>query len=114
MRLNENVLECIDVVIYHMMMDGRAMMRKAIGNSRLAIIPVVAVGIVQTFRFGMVWMITWHFTNRLYRHRYTFVVQMGNGSCSGRLSGTDTKSCMLFRHGFLPCRIFLLVYLHGG
>ena len=92
-----------------MVMDGRAMMRKTVGNRCLEIIPVIAVGIVQTFRFGMVRMITWHFTDCLYRHRYTFVVQMGDGSCGGRLSGTDAKSYILFRHGFLPCRIFLLV-----
>ena len=108
------MLQCIDVVIYHVRMDRRAVMRKTIRNSKLRIITMVSVGIVQTFRLGVLWMIAWYFTNSLDRHSYTLVVQVSDGFCSGGLSSTKTKGNMFFRHGFLPCRVLLLVYLHGS
>ena len=52
----------IDVIIYRMLVDGRAMACKAADKGSPYVVPFVAIGLMQAFRLGMMRMISWKLT----------------------------------------------------
>ena len=60
--LNENVFQCIDVVVYNMVVYGRRGMDGLIRQDGLRSITVMFIGCLYTCRFGMLRMITRYFS----------------------------------------------------
>ena len=60
--LNENVFQCIDVVVYNMVVYGRRGMDGLIRQDGLRSITVMFIGCLYSCRFGMLRMITRYFS----------------------------------------------------
>ena len=70
--LNENMLQCIDIVIYSVLMNGRAMVQKSVCESSMCIMPFGTIGMMQAFGLGMMWMISRNFACDVSRNNEVF------------------------------------------
>ena len=70
--LNENMLQCIDIVIYSVLMNGGAMVQKSVYEGRMCVMPLGTIGMMQAFGFGMMRMVSRNFASNVSRDNEVF------------------------------------------
>ena len=80
--LNKNVFQCIDVVVYNMVVYGSGGMDELVRLDGLRSITVMLIGCLYSCRFGMLGMIARYFSCNINGNCYLLGIQMGNGSFS--------------------------------
>ena len=108
-QLNEDMLQRIDVIVYHVVMD-RCPVRMKTGTFMWmeGIVPRTLVPL-QAFRLGMGGMVAWQFSCNINRTGQILVKEMVYCPCGGRLLGISIIGNTHLRHRFLRFRSLLSV-----
>ena len=113
-QLNEDMLQRIDVIVYHVVMD-RCPVRMKTGTFMWmeGIVPRTLVPL-QAFRLGMGGMVAWQFSCNINRNGQILVKEMSHCPCCGRLLSISIAGYTHLRYHFLRFRVFLSVCYRSG